>query len=889
MASVEERAEPEVLVRAPGAPGSVHARTAVPRLRGPTVARPAVEARLAEALARRLTLVSAGPGWGKTTVVARWARSTTSPRTAWLTLEPSDDRPAAFWADVVMALRDAGAVPAGHPLQTLAVSGRLQPGVLRRVLAALETLPEPVVLVLDDFHHVGAEVAATIDDLLRYPLPLHLVVLTRSDPLLGLQRLRGQGEVAEVGAAELAFDAAAAESLATSHGRALHGAELGRLLDETGGWAVGVRLRLEAADPLERVRADRSAAEFLLAEVLDRQTPAVRRFLLRTSVVPALCAELAAELDAGARATHLLPSLAAADGFVTSSGEDRVWYRYHPLLRQMLEAELAEEDPAALREAHRTAARWFAANDDPLRALDHAAAARDWPLLADVFVEGAAARLAGPHREAIAVVLATVPYESLEPDARLHLCAGSLAVVDERYDAARRHVAQARALLGGGDRRTADAVLLELLDASVARATGDVRRLATAAAAALASADRAAYPFPALGVYRAVAAAHRAAGLAWCGATTAEAAHASSGPPRARGIGAGTAATGPALIGLGAQAVAALRSVAEGHLGEGAASAQDVVALAEARGWDTHAHARPAYAALAWVRYLRAEDEGLDGQLARALAADAGGREPASEAAVRLLQALVAAAKGHRGTASQALAAADRALEPVGTPPLLADLRLRAATEVRLLDDALPLSPLRVDRDLLGSPAAAAVGHARELLAAGRTGAALHAVSGLAEAGDTGDLVRVEAALVEASALARSGARRAGVLLARALDLAVAERLARPFLTLPVPELRPVLARAVAARGDALALALQTRLDGSRPAPEPVPLVEPLTERELAVLGALPTMESNVEIAADLFVSVNTVKAHLKSVYRKLGVGTRRDAVRRGRELGLLP
>lgn len=890
MASVEERAEPEVLARAAGAPGSVRARTAVPSLRSPTVARPAVEARLAEAFSRRLTLVSAGPGWGKTTVVARWARAAAPARTAWLTLEPSDDRPAVFWSDVITALRDAGVVPAGHPLESLTVSGRLQPGVLRRVLAALETLPGPVVLVLDDFHHVGPEVATTIDDLLRYPLPLHLVVLTRADPLLGLQRLRGQGEVVEVGAAELAFDAVAVESLATSHGRALHGAELGRLLDETGGWAVGVRLRLEAAaDPLERVRADRSAAEFLLAEVLDRQTPAVRRFLLRTSVVPALCAELAAELDPGAPAAHLLPSLAAADGFVTSSGADRVWYRYHPLLRQMLEAELRAEDPGAMHEAHRTAARWFAAHDDPLRALDHAAAAHDWRLVADVLVEGAAAHLSGPHRDAIAAVLATVPYETLETDARLHLCAGALAVVDERYDAARRHVDRARAMLDGRDAPAPDAVLLELLDASTARATGDVRRLAAAAGAGLAAADGAAYPFPALGVYRDVAAAHRAAGLAWCGTASAETVG-PSGTPHGHGAGGGTPATGAALVGLGARATTALRVVAEGRLGEGAAAAQDVVADAEARGWDLHAHARPAHAALAWVRYLRATDDGLDRLLAQALAADAGGREPASEAAVRLLQSLLAAAKGHRRTAGEALAAADGALGSTGTPSLLADLRLRAATEVRLLEDtAVPSLPLG-DRDALGSGAVVAVCRARELLAAKRAGAALHAVAGIAEADDAADpLVRVEAALVEASALAHSTSRRVDASVARALDLASAERLARPFLTVPVPALHPVLARAVASRGDALALTLRTRLDGSRRAPEPVPLVEPLTERELAVLAVLPTMESNVEIAADLFVSVNTVKAHLKSVYRKLGVGTRRDAVRRGRELGLLP
>ncbi|MGO2702550.1 MAG: LuxR C-terminal-related transcriptional regulator, partial [Cellulosimicrobium funkei] len=180
---------------------------------------------------------------------------------------------------------------------------------------------------------------------------------------------------------------------------------------------------------------------------------------------------------------------------------------------------------------------------------------------------------------------------------------------------------------------------------------------------------------------------------------------------------------------------------------------------------------------------------------------------------------------------------------------------------------------------------------ARELLAAGRTGAAERAVAGLGDApGEEGDVVvRVEAALVEASALARAGTRRVDAPLGRALDLAAAERVVRPFLAVRGTELDEPLARAVARRGDALAALLRTHLDAPGRAPEPVPLVEPLTERELAVLAVLPSMASNAEVAADLFVSVNTVKAHLKSVYRKLGVGSRREAVRRGRELGVVP
>src|SRR5690606_38929331 len=184
-----------------------------------------------------------------------------------------------------------------------------------------------------------------------------------------------------------------------------------------------------------------------LVEVLDRQEPATRRFLLRTSVTSAVCPALAADLAPGAPAGRLLPGLAAADGFVTTAGEGRTWYRYHPLLREMLVSELRVEDPGGLRDAHRAAARWCAREGESLRSLEHAVAAQDWGLVGTVFVEGAAAQLAGPHRESVAEALRRVQYADLLPDAGLALCAASLAYAEERFGAARRNTALARELL----------------------------------------------------------------------------------------------------------------------------------------------------------------------------------------------------------------------------------------------------------------------------------------------------------------------------------------------------------------------------------------------------------------------------------------------------------
>jgi LuxR family maltose regulon positive regulatory protein len=895
MVSVGPRAGAEEVVTALDTSGPLHARTTVPAPPAGFVGRPRLEAVLADAVSRRLTLISAGPGWGKTTAVAAWARSTSDPVVAWLTLESSDEDPTAFWADVLTALRRAGAVPPGHPLSSISVPSRISSDLVRRLLYAVDLLPQPVALVLDDFHHAGPEVLETVDDLLRYPLPLHLVVLTRLDPLLSLRRLRGQGEVAEVGASDLAFGAEDVSSLGAVHGRTIEAEQIDRLVSETGGWPVGVRLHVEAYDdPTRRARAQRSAAEFLLSEVLERLDPTARRFLLRTSVTPAVSAELAAALDPGAPAARLLPELASTNGFVARFDADGSWFRYHPLLREMLQSQLVLEDPGGSREAHRAAARWFARHGVPLRALEHAVESADWELVGDVFVDVAAAHLIGPRRQAVAEALDRVPYPTVTPTVQLHLCAASSAIVSGRFDAALHQVARARELLTDPSDEPASSVLLELVDASAGRAVGDVRRLARAGASALAAADAVPFPFPALETYRTLAYAYREAGEAWCAVRQRPAEPVggtrSGDPGSTRTTTDDDLRAAGELVVLGARSARALLDVAAGRFAVGERAARDVVDEASARGWVGHVETRAALAALAWVAMLRAEDERADLLLAQARCAVSGAPEPASETAALLLEALLAAVRGRARATRRAVAQAGASMGQHPIPPMVADLHARVVTEVALLADRAdePRSGLPAVLDAC-DPAVARVCRARTLLRAGRTGEALQLVEGLADSPDdtVDDLTRVEAALAEASALVRTGTRFADPVVERGLRAAEPGRLVRPFLTVATDELRPVVDRAVTGRSDALAQRLRAclpDLSGGRD----VPLVEPLTERERAILATLPTMASNLEIAEELFVSVNTVKAHLKTLYRKLEVGTRRDAVRRGRQLGLL-
>lgn len=879
--------------------GTVHVRTTVPAAPPRAVARPGLEQQLDAAVRGRVTLVSAGPGWGKTTTVALWARRRPGTRVAWLTVEPVEDTPAAFWLGVLQALRAAGAVPPGHPLDGLRVPARVSPDLLRSLLRGVELLPEPVVLVLDDAHHLADPgVLALVEDLVRHPLPLHLVLLTRVDPPLALHRLRAQGEVAEVVAADLAFDVPTVVALAASGGLAPSPDEVAALLEETGGWAVGVRLRLGAPpDAAGRERTERSAAEYLLAEVLERQEPAVRAFLLRTSVASSLCAGLASVLDPGAPAERLLAGLAAHDGFVTAFDADGPWYRYHPLLREMLQSRLAVEDPAGADAAHRAAASWLARHGEPLRALEHAAACGDWDLFADLFVDVAAACLASPHREAVVDVLGRVPYAELEPDARLHLCAACLALVTDRFGAARDHAARARAALGPVEGAPVAGALLGVVDAGVARATGQVDRLADAAATTLRAVDHVPFPFPALDAYRALAREHRVVGALWSSLPE-------DAPPAAVAADPLAAAEPPSLVGLGTRGAVALAVGLGGRPGPAEEAATAALQEAARRGWSGHTHVRTAYAALAWVRLLRGQDEAGERLLALARGAATGPPEPAVDLTLDLLQAVAAASRGRARTAAAALAAAERRCEEAPVPPLLVDLLDRARTEVALVTAGSRPAGSTPAGDLgAGAPDPAAratheVGRARLLVRAGRPdAAALVAEAVLRRRGTDGPgsvpepadaLARVEAALVLLDVARRRRTRTEEHLLL-ALRLAAPDQLVRPFLTTADPATADLVRRLVAPRHDALARLVRERLGPAAPgAPEAAPLLEPLTERELAILAMLPTMGSNTEIGADLFVSVNTVKAHLKALYRKLGVGSRRDAVRRGRELGLL-
>jgi len=360
-----------------------------PPHRAKAVLRSGLIARLNEGLQRKLTLISAPAGFGKTTLVSEWLAACGRPA-AWLSLDEGDSEPARFLTYFIAALQTiapqlgAGQLPA---LQTP------QPPPAEAVLAALlneiSALPQPFILILDDYHAVDSK---TVDEVLallleRQPPPLHLVIATREDPRLPLARLRASHQLTELRAADLRFSfTEAADFLKQTMGLALATDEIAALEARTEGWVAGLQLAAismqgvhDTANFIESFTGShRFVLDYLLEEVLNQQPPAIQDFLLRTAILPRFCGPLCEAVvlaPPGAGQKHL-EYLEQANLFIIPLDKERRWYRYHHLFADLLRQRLtaASVDVNAL---HIRASQWFEENGLELEAFQHAATAND--------------------------------------------------------------------------------------------------------------------------------------------------------------------------------------------------------------------------------------------------------------------------------------------------------------------------------------------------------------------------------------------------------------------------------------------------------------------------------------------------------------------------------
>jgi len=353
------------------------------------------------------------------------------------------------------------------------------------------------------------------------------------------------------------------------------------------------------------------------------------------------------------------------------------------------------------------------------------------------------------------------------------------------------------------------------------------------------------------------------------------------------------------MVLLGAQAQVAECDLLQLRLGQARAAADAAIAEAGARGWSSLLQLRPAHLTSAVVRLLRGDLDGADRAVAAGLAADVGGTEPPLTLALLIAQASTAASRRRSRAAAHAAGVAWQAATGWTPPAHLVDELARMTADVALLTGDLEATRALLDRcrrDRGDSPAVA-VGRARLTLASGDAAAALRQARSVSDAeefsGYTDLVACVDAWVVRA--LAESELHHtydALAALGRAVHLAEPYDLVRPFVVTAPDRIHAMLPGLADWMGGWAEFTrnLHARLSGTPDrSAGPAPLIEPLTQRELAILAALPSPKTNPELAEEFYVSVNTVKSHLKALYRKLGVSTRREAVQRARDLSLLP
>ncbi|MGC4836891.1 LuxR C-terminal-related transcriptional regulator [Micromonospora vinacea] len=918
----------------------------------PVVARPRLLRRLDEGSAGPVTLVAAPAGWGKTTLLASWVRlggappdvepgavvpdsgdlsvsSADEPVSAWMSVEAGDDSDR-LWAYLAAALRSAtgaaesGAVPDRPP----------RPDQLEALAATLAAADRPVLLVLDDLHRVADPAALTgLEFLLRHAgRRLRLVIGARAGLHLPLHRLRLAGELTEIGPDELAFTDDEVADLLTAHAAALPATAVHRLRERTGGWPAALRIAALAVraqpDPerwVGQFGGDQpEIAGYLHEEVLATLDPAEEDLLRRTAVVDTVCADLAEALTGRPDAGQALADLAGTGGLLHREDTRPPWYRCESLLADLLRADLARLPADELRELHVRAADWYAGDGRPADALRHALAAGRWDLAGDLFVAHWPELTRYDRDPGHAPAPASPPEEVIRADPEVALaCAAERAYAGD-LPAATGHLRAAAGHAAGlpVPRRDRFLRLVTALKLTVARLADDRAEVRAAAARLLRTRPPEATPTR---VPTGVAGSAPTAGgggaaddldlRAFTGTALGMVELADGVLSTARFVRARAAAreADRPRTELVAASRAALLLAVRGELRAAEQAARDALVMPQCRGWSCRLDCGYAYLALAVVALLRDQPEEATANLGLALPAFevAGGwagdpevdddwlaaasDEPVAAAVAALCRAQLRRDSGDPAAGQRLLVRAREALTDRPSAELTGLLRA-AEAELRAergdLDSARDLLAGAADE---GAHPGLAVTLAKVQLMAGDPAAAGRTLPDWqAPAATAWPLpVRLDAGLLDAVLAERAGdGRRAGRILERILDLAGPQGCRRVF-TRAEPQVRDLLAAHLDAGTAHFALVsdLVRGAEQSTAGPAAAPrgaLDEPLTERELTILRYLQSILSNVEIASELSLSVNTVKTHVRNIYRKLDATRRREAVRRARELRLI-
>jgi LuxR family maltose regulon positive regulatory protein len=775
-----------------------------------------------------------------------------------------------------------------------------------RVLSELADARSSVMLVIDDLHELTSpEALAQLTRLLtNLPPQAHAILTTRHDVRLRLHQLRLAGELAEIRAADLRFSERETSELLDASGIALSAAGAALLHQRTEGWAAGLRLAAISLaghpDPERFVAefsgSDRTVAEYLLAEMLDRQPPDVQDLLLCTSLLDRVNGELADLLTGRPGSERILLELADANAFVESLDPERAWFRYHHLLADFLRLELRRTLPAEVPGLHRRAAEWFTLQGQVAAAIRHTQAAGDWADAARLLADHSFSLTLDGQAQTMQALVRAFPPGADHPELALVRAMGDLA--QGRLDEASAHLAVAEAHIRTTppDRRHRLGVAIASLQLALARRRGHLASVIEHVSFLDSPITGQSDQDITLGSdLRAVALMNLGTAEAWTlGLPDAER-HLREGAVLAREIGR------PYLE------VGCLAQLGFAYIFHGAAMpkidsfattqrrCREAIALAERHGWGTEPVIAPALMTLAGTMVWLGEfDEGERWlrRTERALQTDTG---PDIRLLLHQTAGILHAGRGRRHEALEEFGAAeDLASQLEGSQALASQMTgWLLATQARLGRPGEARALLAALDDERASSGEIRNARAVICLAEGDPAGALGALRDVLDgtAPVLGYTTVVEAHLLAGLAHRELGDQRAANQAAeRALALAESDRLVLPFAMTGSAGLLEALPRHETAHAALLADILDV-LHGASPAAKDrssSPPAEELSPGELRVLRYLPTNLSRPEIAGELSVSPNTVNAHIRSIYAKLQVRDRSSAVRRARELRLL-
>jgi LuxR family transcriptional regulator, maltose regulon positive regulatory protein len=859
-------------------------------------------AELDRAAAGKVTILSAPAGSGKTSLLRAWADRSGQPRRLAVMQVQRDQHDAQqFWLALLNAVHQASATTsrAEPPAATPDFNA---PTMVGRVLSELADARDGITLVLDDLHELHSpEALAQLTRLLTsLPPHVHAILATRHDVRLRLHQLRLAGELAELRAADLRFSERETRELLDASGIALSDAGVALLHQRTEGWAAGLRLAAIALaghpDP-ERFVAEfsgthRTVAEYLLAELLDRQPPDVQQLLLGTSLLDRVNGELADLLTGRPGSEQILLSLEDANVFVESLDPERTWFRYHHLLADFLRLELRRRLPEEVPALHRRAAGWFTVQGQVVNAVRHTQAAGDWADAARLLADHSFSLTLDGQAQTMQALLRAFPPGADHPELALVRAMGDLA--QGRLDEAAAYLAvaetYAEAAPPGRQRRLRVAVAS--LQLSLARRRGDLAGVIEQARFLASPVTGQSDEDIALGSdLRAVALMNLGTAEAWTlglpEAPDAER-HLREGADLAREI-------GRPYLEVGCLAQLGFASLVLHSFATTQRRCREAIALAERHGWGAEPVIAPALIMLAATLIWTGEFDEGERWLQRtrqALQTDTG---PDITLLLHQTAGLLHAGRGRHHEALEEFGAAEYRGSQLADSQALATRTTRwlPATQARIGMTGEARALLAALDDERASSGEIRNALAVIFLAEGNPAAALAAVADVLDgtAPVLGDVTVMEAHLLAGLAHRQLGDQRAASQAAeRALALAEPDRLVLPFAMTGSRELLEALPRHQTAHGALLADILDV-LHGSSPAAKeqsPSPPTEELSPGELRVLRYLPTNLSRPEIASELSVSLNTVGTHLRSIYAKLQVRDRSSAVQRARELRLL-